>query len=84
MKTLVGQVLSVRMAKTAVVGVRRTKIHPLYKKRTVIVRKYHVHDELGVKVGDQVEFSAGRPMAKTKKWFIRKILGKEQVKESVK
>lgn len=69
--------MSARMTKTAVVAVRRTKIHPLYKKRMTILRKYHVHDEVGVKPGDQVEFVSIKPISKTKKWAINKVIEKK-------
>lgn len=73
---LKGKVFSVKMNKTAVVEVRRTKIHPLYKKRTSSLSKYHVHDEVGVKIGDVVEFQSTKPISKTKKWAIVKIIKK--------
>ncbi|MDP3954775.1 MAG: 30S ribosomal protein S17 [bacterium] len=76
MKPFKGEVLSVKMSKTAVVGVRRTKIHPLYKKRTSSLSKCHVHDEVGVQIGDMVEFQSTKPISKTKKWTIVRIIKK--------
>ena len=72
MKALTGKVKSVKMAKTAVVRVERVVIHPLYKKRYKRDKEYHVHDEIGVKVGQIVKFVASKPFSKTKKW---KIIG---------
>lgn len=77
MKPIRGEVVSVKMAKAAIVAVRQTKIHPLYKKRITRLRKFHVHDELGTKPGDRVEFLPVRPISKTKKWAVIKILGKK-------
>lgn len=80
MKPFKGVVTSAKMQKTAVVEIKQTKIHPLYQKRMVKVKRYHVHDELGAKVGDMVEFVGTKPISKTKKWQISKILPKERVK----
>jgi small subunit ribosomal protein S17 len=33
------------MEKTLVVAVSRVKMHPIYKKRFVVSKKYYVHDE---------------------------------------
>ncbi len=76
MKPFKGRVLSVKMAETAIVAVERIKIHPLYKKRTKQVTKYHVHDGIGVNVGELVEFKAIKPISKTKKWAIEKVIRK--------
>ena len=72
MKVLTGKVIGVKSAKTATVAVTRVVVHPLYKKRFRRERKYLVHDEVGVKVGDMVKFVAGRPVSKLKKWRIIK------------
>lgn len=75
MKIFTGKVTGVKQAKTATVSVERMKVHPLYKKRYVRSTKYHVQDDLGVKVGDTVKFSDCRPCSKTKKWKILEVLG---------
>ena len=62
------------MSKTATVVVERVVVHPIYKKRLKRAKKYHIHDELGAKVGDEVRFVATRPMSKTKKWKIVEII----------
>jgi small subunit ribosomal protein S17 len=49
-------------------------IHPLYKKRLKRIRKYQVHDEMGVKVGDNVRFADSHPYSKTKKWKITEVV----------
>lgn len=74
MKEFTGTVISTKTFKTAVVSVRRLKIHPLYKKRISIIRKFHVHDLIGVKEGDQVKFVQVRPISKTKKWKITEVI----------
>jgi small subunit ribosomal protein S17 len=62
------------MNKTAVVAVTRILEHPVYKKRLKRIKKYHVHDEMGSVVGDRVKFVDSKPVSKTKKWTISKIL----------
>lgn len=74
MKEFVGIVISVKTPKTAVVKVKRQKIHPLYRKRIMRAKKYHIHDELGVKEGDLVKFVETRPISKTKKWKIVEVV----------
>lgn len=70
MKILTGKVIAKKMAKTATVAVAKMVVHPLYKKRFKKVKKYHVHDEVGVKKGQLVKFVACRPYSKLKKWKI--------------
>lgn len=66
-----GEVVSDKMAKTIVVLVERTKIHPLYKKRYKVSRKYKVHDpKEEYKVGDKVNFVECRPLSKDKRWRV--------------
>ena len=72
MKVLVGKVVSAKMEKTATVSVDRIVVHAIYKKRFRKSKKYHVQDDLGVKVGDVVKFAASKPYSKLKRW---KILG---------
>ena len=62
------------MVKTATVRVDRVVGHPLYKKRIKHSKKYHVHDEVGAKVGDTVKFAASKPISKIKKWAILEIV----------
>ena len=74
MKIFTGQVVAAKNAKTATVAVERTIIHPLYKKRQRRLRKYQVHDEIGVKLGDKVRFADSKPYSKTKKWKIVQVV----------
>ncbi len=70
MKPLLGQVISKKMTKTSTVLVERVKIHPLYKKRVRVKKKYHVDDPLKTKVGDWVKISPCRPISKLKRFKI--------------
>ena len=66
-----GEVVSNRMQKTLVVEVARTKVHPVYKKRYTVTRRFHVHDEHGKhNVGDMVSFQECRPLSKLKRWRV--------------
>ncbi len=74
MKVFKGKVISTKMQKTATVSVARIVVHPVYKKRYKRTKKYHVHDEFGVKVGDEVKFVASRPHSKLKRWKIVEVI----------
>lgn len=70
-RRLQGTVTSNNMTKTLVVRVDRMKLHPKYRKRFIVSKKYHVHDESGVfKVGDTVTFEETRKMSRTKCWRV--------------
>ncbi|MBI3397458.1 30S ribosomal protein S17 [Candidatus Woesebacteria bacterium] len=80
MKIFKGKVVSTKLAKTATVEVERIVVHPIYRKRFKRVRKFPVHDEIGVTVGQIVEFVASRPYSSQKKWKITKVVdGKGKV-----
>lgn len=66
-----GIVVSDKMNKTIVVRVDTVKIHPKYKKRYTISKKYKVHDEQNkFKEDDKVTFVECRPLSKDKKWRV--------------
>lgn len=74
---LKGRVVSNKNLKTATVIVESKKTHPLYRKSFVHTKKYQVDDQIGVKVGDIVEFEKIRPISKMKHWRIMKVVGKD-------
>lgn len=74
MKKISGKVVSTKMDKTVTIEVIRFKSHPVYKKRLKIRKKFHVHDDLGVKIGDRVAIEETRPISKTKKWKIIEVI----------
>ncbi|CAM11912.1 30S ribosomal protein S17 [Candidatus Phytoplasma australiense] len=79
-KTFVGKVVSDKMQKTITVVVDIYKKDPLYGKRVRQSKKFHVHDEEQVaKIGNLVNFMETRPLSKTKKFRLLKVLshGKE-------
>jgi small subunit ribosomal protein S17 len=78
-KRLIGKVVSDKMQKTIVVMAKRLKVHPKYKKRYFVRKKYKVHDENEIaKVGDIVEIEESRPYSKTKRWKLLRIIKKRE------
>ena len=78
-KVLTGEVMSDKMNKTRVVKVERLVRHGLYSKTLKRATKYHAHDEANeTKIGDKVEIMSCRPLSKTTKWRISKIVEKAQ------
>ncbi len=70
-----GTVVSDKMNKTVVVAVKILKVHPRYKKRYTITKRYKAHDEKnGCKVGDKVQIVECRPISKEKRWRVIKII----------
>ena len=76
-KQLVGIVLSNKMDKTVTVGVERTVIHPIYKKFIRRRAKFAAHDDKNAcTIGDRVLITESRPISKTKRWRVSKIIEK--------
>ncbi len=78
-KELQGVVVSNKMDKTVVVRVDRKVPHPLYGKHITKSKKYHAHDPNNeCQEGDIVIIRETRPLSKTKRWVVVKILGRKQ------
>ena len=73
-KHLTGTVKSAKMIKTAVVDVVHFQVHPKYLKRIKVNKSYPSHNLLGAKVGDRVRIEETKPISKTKRWQITKVL----------
>lgn len=72
-KELIGEVVSNKMHKTLVVKVARVKLHPKYRKRFVVHKKYKAHFEEGdFSIGDKVLIKESKPISKDKKWVVVK------------
>ena len=72
-KKFSGVVVSDKSDKTIVVKVDTVKIHPKYKKRYTVSRKYKVHDEKNeFRTGDKVTFVECRPLSRDKRWRVVK------------
>ncbi len=79
-RTKIGTVVSDKMNKTIVVAVESQKRHPLYGRSVRRTKKYHAHDEDNrCKVGDRVVIAESRPVAKTKRWQVREVIGYDVV-----
>ena len=74
-KTLIGEVVSTKMAKTIVVEVNRQKAHPFYKRVVKRSKKFYAHDEQGTaKLGDVVKIEETRPLSKLKRWQLKDVV----------
>lgn len=73
-RKLEGRVVSTKMQKTVTVLVERKVKHPVYGKYMVRSRKYHAHVEMPVNDGDLVEIVEGRPISRTKAWYVSRVL----------
>ena len=74
-KTLIGEVVSTKMAKTIVVEVDRQKAHPYYKRVVKRSKKFYAHDENGAaKLGDVVKIEETRPLSKLKRWQFKEVV----------
>jgi small subunit ribosomal protein S17 len=72
-RIMTGEVHAAKMNKTVVVKVSSVKVHPKYKKRYTVVKKYPAHNELAdIKAGDKVEIMESRPYSKTVNWVVVK------------
>ncbi|MBA1443448.1 MAG: 30S ribosomal protein S17 [Chromatiales bacterium] len=74
-RTLVGQVVSSAMDKSITVSIERQVKHPLYGKYIRRSTKVLAHDESNeCSQGDTVMVEQCRPMSKTKKWRLVKVI----------
>lgn len=81
-KSVIGEVVSHNMDKTAIVAVEQVSHHPLYRKTVRRVIKFKAHDEKNeAKVGDVVRLIFVRPLSKEKRWKIVEIITKGEVPE---
>ena len=70
-----GTVISDKMDKTVVVAVTNTFVHRLYHRYMKRTSKFYAHDEQNqCGVGDEVEIVSSRPLSKSKRWKVQKIL----------
>lgn len=76
---MIGRVVSDKTEKTVTVLVESRKTHPLYKKTYAWSKKYLVHDEMNVKMGDVVMIEKSRPYSKRKHWKVVKVVGRDIV-----
>jgi small subunit ribosomal protein S17 len=78
-KVLIGEVVSTKMDKTAVVAVIHQTPHKRYKKFVAKTKKFKAHDEENkCKVGDTVEIIEHIPISKTKRWMLKEIVSSKE------
>ena len=76
-KSRVGMVVSDKMDKTIVVAIEDNVKHPVYGKIIKRTLKVHAHDEANeCGVGDRVEIMETRPLSKTKRWRLVRVIEK--------
>jgi small subunit ribosomal protein S17 len=76
-REVVGTVVSNKMDKTVVVTVERLVKHRMYHKYIKRQTKYAAHDETNsCQIGDKVALTASRPLSRTKRWRVSKIVEK--------
>jgi len=74
---VVGTVVSDKMDKTVVVRIERLVKHKFYHKYVRRRTKFAAHDEENsCKTGDKVMITESRPLSRTKRWRISKIVEK--------
>jgi len=74
-----GRVVSDKMDKTVVVLVERRVPHKLYRKIVTRRSKFVVHDpESRCQLGDMVQIVETRPLSKTKRWRVTKVVRKAE------
>jgi ribosomal protein S17 len=65
------------LSKTVPVQVSYTKVHPLYKKRTVVSKKILVHTEREILRGQKVAIEESRKVSKNKAWKVISVQEEE-------
>ena len=76
-KTRIGIVASNKMDKTITVEVHTKDKHPIYKKTINKTSSFKAHDEKNeCSIGDIVEIEETRPLSKTKRWRLVRIIEK--------
>jgi len=78
-KELKGTVLSDKTDKTITVVVESVRLHPLYRKRYKVQKKYYAHDSKNeAKQGDLVKIRQCRPMSRLKRRSLVEIIQKTE------
>lgn len=76
-RQLQGTVVSDKMDKTIVVMVERLVKHRFYQKYVRRRSKFSAHDEANAcRAGDKVIITESRPLSKTKRWRVTKVVEK--------
>ena len=82
-RKLIGRVASDKMDKTVVVEVVRFKRDSVYSKYVRVRKRYKAHDEKNeYKVGDRVEIVEHRPLSRSKRWKVARLIERPALAES--
>lgn len=74
-KERVGQVVSTKMQKTAIIETTTRVPHAKFGKIVKQVKRFYAHDEDGkAQVGDTVLIAETRPLSKLKRWRLVEII----------
>lgn len=66
-----GEVVSIKGDKTLVVRIIRVVSHPIYMKKYLTSKKFHVHYTSGLyKVGEMVKFQESKPISHSKHFIV--------------
>src|SRR5512134_295326 len=76
-RRMTGIVTSNKMTKTVVVEISRKFRHPLFRKVVHSSRRVKAHDEIGCRIGDQVQIVESRPLSRDKRWVVESVIKKE-------
>ena len=72
---ITGKVVSDKMAKTVVVTIERQVRDERYGKQLKGTTRFMAHDEAGeAKVGDMVAIVPTRPLSRSKRWVVTRIV----------
>jgi small subunit ribosomal protein S17 len=72
---ITGKVVSDKMAKTVVVTIERQVRDERYGKQLKRTTRFMAHDEAGeAKVGDMVAIVPTRPLSRSKRWVVTRIV----------
>lgn len=78
-KVRIGIVVSDKMDKTITVAVVNRKPHPLYEKTVHNTANFKAHDEKNeAHEGDTVEIAETRPLSKSKRWRLLRVVEKKK------
>ena len=76
-RQVAGVVVSNQMNKTVIVAVERLVKHRMYQKYVKRQTKFAAHDETNsCQTGDTVQITESRPLSRTKRWRVSKIVKK--------
>lgn len=79
LKEIIGLVVSAKTDKTITVQTDSVKVHPLYRKRYTVKKKFYAHDEENqASEWDTVKIRETRPMSKMKRWKLIEVVTKVQ------